>query len=160
VKVKVWHLEPCEQQADFRRPIGELDCPADRVASRHQVVAERHIGVEPVIDLLPRHDQRVARTERLDRQEGDGALILPHETSRKRTFDDPREERRHAFFSFVLLTTSAITPMMARTVKLRDARSISTADERESGKRANMVVKRPAVEERTTHAGPPVPMLL
>jgi hypothetical protein len=50
--------------------------------------------------------------------------------------------------------------MMARTVKLRDARSISTADERESGKRVNIVVKRPAVAKRMTHTGPPVPILL
>jgi hypothetical protein len=72
----------------------------------------------------------VARTQRLDRQEGDGALIFPHETSRKPTFDDTREERRHTFLSFVLLTTSAITSMMARTLELRDVRRIIAADER------------------------------
>ena len=52
-------------------------------------------GVDPLVDLLARHDQRVAGSEWVDRQEPDGAVVGPDETPGQLTVDDLREEGAH-----------------------------------------------------------------
>jgi hypothetical protein len=57
----------------------------------------REIGgeVDPVIDLLARHDERVSGLDRIDRQERHRALVLPDEARRQLAADDLREDARH-----------------------------------------------------------------
>ena len=73
-------LESGDHQPDGRlEPL--LEDPADLVEDGHEVVHEVGVEVDPVIDLLDRHDQRVARLKRVDRQEGHRPVVPPHESS-------------------------------------------------------------------------------
>ncbi len=46
------------------------------------------IEVEPVVDLLDRHHQRVARPQRSDGEEGDAPVVAPHEPAGELAVDD------------------------------------------------------------------------
>jgi hypothetical protein len=53
------------------------------------------VEVKPVVDLRPGHDQRVAWTERTDRQKGDARLVLPDEPTRQLAGNNPAEDTGH-----------------------------------------------------------------
>src|SRR5438270_721896 len=56
---------------------------------------ERGIEVDPVVDLLARHHQGVARAQRPVGEEDHATVVLPDEPCRQPAFDDLRKDRRH-----------------------------------------------------------------
>src|SRR5689334_12032199 len=85
-----------DQHADAARVPLRLLRLADVLRDLEEMRGELRRDVDPVVDLLARHDERVPRHERLDGEERDDAVVVPHEPSRDFTVDDAREQRRHA----------------------------------------------------------------
>ena len=53
------------------------------------------IEVDPMVDFGARDHERVTRHHRCDREEGDHAVVLPHEPPGQLARDDAAEDRRH-----------------------------------------------------------------
>ena len=79
------HADPARSQRGHLRP-------PDRLRHLEQVRREGGLEIDPVVDLGPRHDERVAGVHRVDRQEDHALLVAPHEHAGDLTVDDPRED--------------------------------------------------------------------
>ena len=94
VDVRVGHLVAGDDHPDplaaERRPLGARR--SSRVTSNRWAV--RSGGrVDPVVDLLDRHDQGVTGGQRVDRHEHDAAVVAPDERAGDLAVDDPGEDR-------------------------------------------------------------------
>jgi len=95
VQMRVRHLFADDQHADaLWLPLGLLRA-ADRLGDREEMRGERWFEVDPVVDLVARHHERVAGHHRRDGQERHRAIVLPHEPSRQLSGDDPTEDAGH-----------------------------------------------------------------
>src|SRR3954451_21758481 len=95
VNVCVRHFVAGDDQADsfaVERPLLRL---SDQMADREEVRREVVGGIDPVIDLLDRHDERVAAREWVDRHEHDAAIVAVDEAGWDLAVDDAGEDRRH-----------------------------------------------------------------
>ncbi len=72
-------------------PLGK----SDRLRNRHQVGGGIGIQIEPVIDLCTRDNQCVPGSKRIDREECNGNVIAPDETSGQLACDDACEQCGH-----------------------------------------------------------------
>ena len=91
----MWHLEPGDHQTDFLRIVDFVERPPNGGGHLHQMIPKIWWTVEPVIDLLPRDDENVTRSQRVYREEGDTQIVPPNECARDLSFDDPGEDGRH-----------------------------------------------------------------
>ena len=83
VQVRVRHFLADDQQRRSRAGFHDaLLRTADPLRDLEEVRGELGIEVDPVVDLGARHDERVARHHRRDREERDHAVVLPHEPAR------------------------------------------------------------------------------
>ena len=96
VEVAVRHLESREHDADSLGLEAHHLRPADGLRRLGQVIEQGRLQVEPVVDLVARHDQRVTGPQRAVGQEDDAAVVLPDEARGQPAFDDLGEDRRHA----------------------------------------------------------------
>ena len=96
VDVQVRDLEARDHQRHARRRPGVADHGADGARDRHDVLEQAVRGVEPLVDLLPRHHQHVSGPQGVDREEGDHPVVRPDETPRQLAVDDLREDGGHA----------------------------------------------------------------
>src|SRR5690242_21106863 len=115
----VRHLEPREHHPDsLGLEPRHLRTP-DRLRGLDEMVEERRLEVDPVIDLRPRYHERMARTQWTDGQEHGALLVLPDESSRELALDDAREDRRHqtlgSHWKNLAPTISAPRPHAPRT---------------------------------------------
>jgi len=94
--VAVGHLETGQHHPDPRglecRHLRTPDCLRDI----REVGEEGRFQIEPVVDLEPWDDQRVAWSERSDGEEGDAFIVFPDEARGQLPFDDLSEDRGHA----------------------------------------------------------------
>lgn len=90
--VEMGHLEPGDHQTDPSRREDPLDCLGDRLRDLEEVVPEIGWAIGPEINLLSGHDQGVARPQRVDRQEGDAAVVTPDKRAGDLSLDDLRED--------------------------------------------------------------------
>ena len=96
VDVGVRHLVAGDDDADTLAAECPLLCLGDLVADREQVRRQLGGRVDPVIDLLDRHDQRVPGGHRVDRHERHTEVVAPHERSGNVALDDLRENGAHS----------------------------------------------------------------
>ncbi len=89
------NLESCDDHANSGRPVDLLKCLSYSLCNMHQMIQQLGSEVEPVVDLLPRHDERVSRGEGLYCQERNALIVLIDETAGQFLVDDLGEERRH-----------------------------------------------------------------
>lgn len=95
VEVQMGHLEAGDHQPD---PLGiksSLDGRPDAAGDIEQVSRQVRWTVDPVVDLLDRHNQGVTVPEGIDGHEGDTTLVTPDDRSGNLAFDDPGEDGGH-----------------------------------------------------------------
>ena len=63
-------------------------------------------SVDPVVDLVDRHDQGVADGERIDRHERHAAIVAVHEGARDLAVDDAGEDGRHQEGTYLYARTA------------------------------------------------------
>jgi hypothetical protein len=96
VHVQVWHLEAGHHQTGARSvPLVHLR-GADALGHGHQVGEQLVLGVEPLVDLLAGHHQRVTAGDGPDAEKGDRDVVGPDEPAGQLAGDDLGEERGHA----------------------------------------------------------------
>lgn len=95
MQMHVRNLQAGDHQTDFDRFEGLLQRLPDRLRDGHEVRSHGGFQIEPVIDLGARHDQRVPRTERMDGQERDAAVVAPDKVPWYLSVDDACEQRCH-----------------------------------------------------------------
>ncbi len=88
VPVQVGNLQAGDHHPYLRGREGRVQRPAQITSHGREVGDEPRFGIDPMIDLVPRDDERVARGQRVDRQERDATVVLPHETCRQVAVDD------------------------------------------------------------------------
>ncbi len=93
--VHVWHLVAGDQHTDsFAVECGLLrdtDPPGHVEDVGRQAVRR----VDPVVDLVDRHDQDVSGGHRVDRHERHALVVAPDERAGNLAVDDAGEDRRH-----------------------------------------------------------------
>ena len=96
VDVAVRHLETGQHHADPLRLESRHLRAADRLRGFGEVAEQRGFEVDPVVDLLSRHNQRMARAKRAIGEKDDALFVFPNEPGRQAAFDDLGEDRRHS----------------------------------------------------------------
>lgn len=94
--VTVRNLEAGNHQPHFHRPESLLERLSHSMADRHQVLSQVWRQINPVVHFFPRHHERVARFEWLDRQEPNGAVVAPDKPAWNLAIYDTGEHRRHS----------------------------------------------------------------
>ena len=95
VDVGVRHLVAGDDHPDPLAPERSLLRQTDHPRHLEEVGDEVGRGIDPVVDLLDRHHQHVPMSQRVDGEEGDAAVVAPHERPGDLAGDDPAEDCRH-----------------------------------------------------------------
>jgi hypothetical protein len=95
VHVGVRDLLADHQHPDPAGPERLLQRRPDVLGHRPEVGVQIVGDVDPVVDRLDRHDQRVAGGQGGDREERHHSVVPPHEPPGELAVDDPGEDRGH-----------------------------------------------------------------
>src|SRR5215218_3979096 len=96
MNVSVGNLQPRYREPDLLRFEASLDGLANGLRDRHKVCGQPGTEVDPVVGLFFGDDERVARGEGGDVQEGHARTVAPDEAGRHLPLDDTCEHRPHA----------------------------------------------------------------
>jgi hypothetical protein len=92
----VRHLEAGDRQHGSRRTENTFLRAADPLCHHHHVGQCLLVEFCEPLGLLPRHDEHVSVSERVDAGEGDTHRISPDEPAGQLAVDDAREQRGHS----------------------------------------------------------------
>ncbi len=95
VHMQVRHLEPGNDEAGTGCVERGLLRGADVPCYHHEMGQQVVVRIGPLVDLIPRDDQRVSRPQWSDGEERDAAFITPDEPPRNLTLDNSAEQCRH-----------------------------------------------------------------
>ena len=112
VQVYVRHFQPRDDQPDPFAREGLALRLADGLGDLHEVRRKVGLEVEPIVDFDTGHDQCVSRPDGIDREEGDGVRVAPHETPGELAVDDPSEQGRHVEVSSSPHRQTAVSPRL------------------------------------------------
>lgn len=82
MEMGVRHLETGNHQRNPLRFEPEIEGEPDLLRDRHQMVGKLRVEVDPMVDLLARHHQRVPRRQRANGQKRHTQLVLPDKPPR------------------------------------------------------------------------------